>query len=192
MANPTMRDSKQKILDAYKDLQAKMKNNAAQTINPEQEAKVKKAKATISRANGIPDVTNIQSFQNSFVDSMQHFTTNFSTLLNEYNDVKEAIGSKQDELKELFGIEQEAFTLAALMDAQRIQKEEFLENTKQAHIEAEQRLNDRKSQIQMEIVNAKGELEKARKAVDEYREQANTEFDYSFSSPSSRTNSFCN
>jgi hypothetical protein len=181
MANPTIRDTKQTILNAYKDLQTKMKNSASQTINPTQEAKVKKAKATIGRANGIPDVSNIQSFQNSFVDSMQQFTTNFSDLLGDFNDIKESIELKKSELQELFGIENEAFTLAALIDAQRVNKEEYTENIKQTHIEAEQRLNDKKMQINMEIVTAKGDLEKARQATSEFQERSRVEFDYSFS-----------
>ncbi len=65
-----------------------MKNQDSQTINPAQEAKLKKAEAIISRANGIPDVSNIQSFQNNFVDSMQQFTINISSLLSDITMLK--------------------------------------------------------------------------------------------------------
>jgi chromosome segregation ATPase len=177
---PTMRDSKQTILDAYKTVLAEKKAAASQTVNPAKEAQVKKAKATINRANGIPDVSNIQSFQSSFMESMTGFTTNFGNLLSEFNDVKESIDLKKAELNELFAIETEAFTLASLIDSQRVSKEAYLENIQQTKIESEQRLNDSKNQLKMEIVELKGEIEKTRKTLTEDQERNREVFDYNF------------
>ncbi len=85
---------------------------------------------------------------------------------------------KKEELKDLFDIEREAFTLAALIDAQRVNKEEYIENIRKTQTEAEQHLNDRKTQLNMEITDIKRQIEKTNKDFNEAQERNRIEFEY--------------
>jgi hypothetical protein len=187
MANPTMSDTKAVILGKYKDLLAEKKALASKTVNPAQEVKAKKVKETVTRANSIPDTSNIESFQTSFVNGMTKFTEEFGTLLNDFNSVKESINTKQAELQELFGIETEAFALTALIDAQQVQKEEYITKIQETHKEAEQRLIDKKEQLNMEIVNLKGQIEDTRRIQSETEQRTRNEFDYNFAREQTET-----
>jgi len=121
MTEPTMKDTKATILDAYKEVVVKLKEKTAGTMNPSAiKENVRKSEVMKSATNALDE-----SVLDSLSDTLKVFTLDMIDRIAKFNDLNEAIQVKEGELKELFDIEKEAFTLAALVDSHNEIKDNF-------------------------------------------------------------------
>jgi colicin import membrane protein len=122
MTTPTIKDTKATIFEAYKTVVAKLKEKNVKAMNVE-DIKVNKVnKEVVEKAiHSAMDVKGLTSL----AGSLQTFSDDMITKMGEYVNIQSAIELKESELKELFDIEKEAFTLAALVDSHDAIKDNF-------------------------------------------------------------------
>ncbi len=145
-------NTKKEILDAYNLVIKKIAEQSKATLKPEQALKAKKEKEVVE----IADATQKEGVIKKLFDLKEEIGRTLSNLANKleserdrYVRIKEAIEVKERELKEIIDIEKSAFTLAALIETQKIKKVEF-----------EDEMEKRKKELNDKITNTRGQWDK--------------------------------
>ena len=123
----TLTNTKKEMLDAYNDLIEKMKEQAKSELKPEKAQKLIKEKETVQAADEIGKegaIKRIFDIKEEIGKTLVDLAAKLEGEQARYEKVKEAIDVKNNELQELFEIEKSAFSLAALLEAQKQKKEE--------------------------------------------------------------------
>jgi uncharacterized coiled-coil protein SlyX len=125
----TMSSTKKEMLDAYEALKAKLEKQAEMELKPEKAQQEKKEKAIITSAETVAaekDIgRKIYELKSDFGRFSDEMAEKIESEKNQYIEIKGAIEIKKKELQEIFEIEKSAFSLAALLDAQKQKKIEF-------------------------------------------------------------------
>ncbi|NOY07708.1 MAG: hypothetical protein GXP33_02570 [Spirochaetes bacterium] len=151
----TMSNTKKEMIDAYKELLVRLKEKEEAKLNPEKIIEDKKVKKIIKTAESLSADTIIKDTDNLKLEIgklLARLSDMLDKKVSEYQDIKEAVEIKNNELKEIYDIEKTAETLAALIEAQ---------NEKRRAFEAE--MEDKKSQLEAEIREIRAEWEKEKK-----------------------------
>ena len=121
----TERSTKATIWAAYEASLKKSEEKEKAIHNPEKIAEVQVNTATVKKAEAIKTST-----LDNIVEKIQKDIEKANDEVNKYQEIKEAIKIKNNELKELFEIETNAFSLTALINAQEEARQEFLAEMK--------------------------------------------------------------
>ncbi|MBM2817113.1 MAG: Myosin heavy chain [Ignavibacteria bacterium] len=165
MANPpvkklTTTNTKQEMLESYNKLVESLEAKKENEIKAAEKIEIKQVKAALEVADSI----SVENINKKIAELKYEFSTNLSTLSEKieqefvkYQNVKKAVIAKEKELEEIFDIQKNAESLYALLEAQSIKKEEFLEE-----------MDDRKFELENEITEKrkKWEAEKLQKEID--------------------------
>lgn len=169
------KSTKEQILAAYNEAIAQLTEK--QIISPQEQQKkvtegeiVTKA-VTHSSDNILADLSNLKSQTIKQIDNLsEQLLTEFAKLAN----LREAISLEQKHLQELYQINETANTLAALMQAQSEQREQFKLEMEQQKADFEQKMLVSKAEgqkqheeLQYNYQEQKEQLEKARKREEE-------------------------
>lgn len=179
----TEKDTKATILAALRQAEKKIAELEKGKLDPVVESTTKKTKETITRANQIVE-GNIEEKINDLSKSVSHLFRKISDDISEQSknlqSIKDAIAIKEAELKDLFGIEKQAHTLAALVNAhQELKLEQEKELT-----EAKEKASAELAEIQRSIKTAREEYEalvkeqKAKLIQSQKREEEEFKYDF--------------
>lgn len=108
MAKITKRTNKDEIYEAYQAAIARIQELESNTFNPEKEVETKKNEEVLKSASETIEMNILNP-----------------EIINKYKNVLAAIELKEAELKELYGIEKEANTFAALLEARKNELDEY-------------------------------------------------------------------
>jgi chromosome segregation ATPase len=97
-----------------------------------------------------------------------------------YNQMKSAIELKERELKEIFEIERNAYSLAALMEAQKQRKEEFEAEMEERQDLLETDIQQTRQQWQKEKQQYLEDLKEQKKEDEKLRKREKEEYEYNF------------
>ena len=145
MSNLTMKDTKQSIYDALQDALKKLENASHAKLDPAKEVAEKKKVETVAKAEVTVTQkieTIVQQLQEQVEDALLGVKETIISKSNSYKDLDEAIKIKEAELQELFGIERNCFTLAALINTQNEMRENFTSEMNARKASLEQELQD--------------------------------------------------
>jgi chromosome segregation ATPase len=152
-------------------------------LDPVAEAQAKKTSETIAKSNEILDGNiedQITTLSKSISQVLSKINEDIVTQTNNLKTIKEAIAIKEAELKELFGIEKHANTLAALVNAHQELK---LEQEKEL-VEGKEKASAELNEILEKIKAAREEYQTLMKEEQEkltlYRQRTEEEFKYDF------------
>jgi len=126
-------DTKATIMKEYKALLSKYNEVSKSQLNPAKIKKTKKKVATMEKANGLSldkvgtSIETLRSRTNSALDQLR---AELEGELGNLHTIREAIELQNEEINELYGINKEAETLAALVQAQADRKAPFEEEMK--------------------------------------------------------------
>lgn len=176
-------NTKQEIYDAYQKLLVQVKEQQGAKLDPVAEVAAKKAGETLAKAEQTASLSvedQITSLQKNITATLASLSTGFAEEIAAFKNVQEAIELKQKELKELFDIEAELFTLAALVNTNQEIKGQFEAKMAQEREVAEAALAEINKQIAeaKETYAAEVKAEKAKIAQDRARDKE--EYDYNF------------
>ena len=121
-------NTKQEMLDAYSDLLKQMEEKREAEAPPEQKVAEKAAREVVATADSLSDDTIFREISGLKAEVGKMLTTLSDRLEQEvgrYDAVKRAIAEKEQELAEIYEIQKAASSLAALIEAQNLKKEEF-------------------------------------------------------------------
>jgi hypothetical protein len=177
------KSTKQELFDAYQTLARQLEDKRAAELNPERQLQERKADEALKTAAAlVPEGIDreIGSLKSEIGKLLAEVSEKLAAEGARFKGLQEAVGAKQRELQELYGIEKAATTLGALIEAH---------NQKRAEFEAE--MAQERQDLKDEIDTARADWEKERKAHEaELRERDTAEkkardrekeqFDYAF------------
>jgi uncharacterized coiled-coil protein SlyX len=176
----TKNSTKDVIFSALQEALAKVKALEAEKLDPKKEVEVKKATATIEKAEavasaGVNEI--ISTITNEVTKALANVATNIEDGIAQFNDVKAAIELKKAELKELFGVEDELLNLAAIVNGQSETTARFNADYTAKKIAADAQLKELQDKMKAEeadfrlrIKNEEADIKAKRaKDADEYK-----------------------
>src|SRR5271157_4923195 len=150
------KSTKQEMLEAYQALQQQLEEKRAAELAPERRAEEKRTEEAVKAASAIEpegidrDIGQLKSEVGKF---LANIADRLAAESGKFRNVQKAVESKERELKELYGIEKAAVSLAALLEAQ---------SQKRAEFEAE--MGHERQELQAEIELLRAEWDKEKKA----------------------------
>lgn len=165
-------NTKKEMLDAYKQLVRQLKEQAKDELKPEKVKEERQTRETVQAADTIASDSALQRLSNlkfAIDKQLSDLAAGLEEETNRYQQLKSAIEMKDREMKEIFEIEREAHTLAALLENQKKKKLEFEEDISAARAQWDRE----KQQYQDALKERKQEDEKNRKREKE-------EYEYNF------------
>jgi len=125
---PSLKSTKQELLDAYNEMRQQLEERDKTQLKPEQKVQEKKeaqvlAAVQTTTTDGV--LQRINQLKQDMARTLNDLGDKLAAEVQKYEQVQQAIGIKEKELKEVFEIDRAAGTLAALIEAQRREKEEF-------------------------------------------------------------------
>lgn len=116
------------MLEAYEELVDQIKTQQEMTLKPQEEIEKKAERKSIEIANAL-SLDGVQkeilNLKGEFGNILIQLSNRLEEEVRKYGEIQKAIGVKTAELKEIFEIEKEAASVAALIELQRKKKEEF-------------------------------------------------------------------
>ncbi|MBU0693436.1 MAG: hypothetical protein KKC11_02025 [Candidatus Omnitrophica bacterium] len=176
-------NTKQEMIEAYNALLQQLQEREKTELKPEEKMQEKRDKEAVAVADVLSSENVIQGIGNLKMEIGKMLTRIPDILeeeVNKYQGIKEAIGIKEETLREIYDIEKTAQTLNALLEAQAQKREEF-----------ENEMVVKRGQFNREMQQLRGEWEKEKKLYEvALKEQAaelmkkqqreKEEYEYSF------------
>ena len=159
-------NTKQEMLDSYNDLLKQLEEKREAEATPEQKVAEKAARLVVATADSLSDDTIFRNISGLKAETGKMLTALSDRLEQEvgrYDAVKRAIAEKEQELAEIYEIQKAASSLAALIEAQNLKKEEF-ENDMASRKEALTR--------EIEEMRTEWQKEKARRVAEQKEQDA--------------------
>lgn len=127
-SEPSLKSTKQQLLAAYNEMRQQLEEKDKTQLKPEQKVQERKeaqvlAVAKETTAEGV--IQKINQLKQEMARTLSDLGDKLAAEVEKYDQVQEAIAIKEKELKEVFEIDRAAGTLAALIEAQHREKEEF-------------------------------------------------------------------
>lgn len=178
-----MTNTKQEMLDAYNALLKQLQEKQAGELRPEKKMEEKKTKEAVTVAESLGSESVAKEINNLKLDVNKMLTQLYDRLdaeVNKFMVIQNAIAAKERDIRELFEIEKSAMTLAALIEAQNLKRQEFaseMDVKKEAlkqEIETQRDEWEKEKEIHEAAVKERDAAEKKRQARDK------EEFDYNF------------
>ena len=134
MSKITMKSTKQEIMEAYEEAMKKIAESESGKDDPVAAAKAENDKKIIESANTVAEGSILNP-----------------AIISQYNDLKTAIQMKKEELNNLYGIEAEANSLVAIINAYKDKDTELKEkyNTKMKELDVS--ANERAEKLNNDI-----------------------------------------
>lgn len=179
----SMSNTKKEILAAYDELVAKLRLQREQKLDAQEQIRektVEKAVAVAESLSADQVAKEIGELKARIGGLLGEVSDRLEDEVRKFDSLRKAIEAKGAQLQEIYGIEREAGTLAALVEAQKAKREEY-----------EAQFEVRKAQLEEEIRRTKEEWEKetqqhaneiAERNVEEKRtrQREKEEFEYEF------------
>ncbi len=172
MSKITMKSTKQEIMEAYEEAMKKIAESESGKDDPVAAAKAENDKKIIESADTVAEGNILNP-----------------AIISQYNDLKTAIQMKKEELNNLYGIEAEANSLVAIINAHKDKdielKEKYNTKMKELDVSANERaekLNNDIAALEQKkhdlIVATSVEYEELKKEFDKQRKRDEEEYEY--------------
>lgn len=125
---PTLKSTKQELLDAYNEMRQQLQERDKTQLKPEQRVQEKKeaqvlAAVQATTADGV--LQKINQLKQDMTRTLADLGDKLAAEVDKFRQVQQAIEIKEKELTEVFEIDKAAGTLAALIEAQHREQEQF-------------------------------------------------------------------
>ena len=160
-------NTKKEILEAYHYLLERFNEQAKAERKAEHAANEKKEKEVVATADasGNEDVLRkINGLKGTINSTLSELAEKLADTSRTYTHLTEAIAIKQKELKELFDIETSAYSLVALVEAQKLKRAEF-----------EEEMSGRREQLEDDINRTRDQWEKDKQIYQQQVKEQKTE-----------------
>ncbi len=152
------KSTKQEMLEAYQALAKQLEEKRAADLAPERRLEEKRAEEAVKAASGVqPDGIDrdIGQLKSEIGKLLADVSERLGTESARFRNIQKAVETKEAELRELYGIEKSAVSLAALIEAQNQKRGEF-----------ESQMTREREELQTEIDTKRAEWEEEKKAHD--------------------------
>lgn len=179
----TPSSTKKEMLEAYKQLVDKFKEQASAELKPEKVKEERKAREVVQAADAIsadPILKRLGDLKGEITRELSDVAGKLEEETSRYNRIKSAIELKDQELKEIFEIERSAFSLASLLESQKQKKQEFEAEMEQRRKLLEDEIEQTRIQWEKEKHQYLEELKEQKKEDEKIRKREKEEYEYHF------------
>ena len=191
-----MSNTKQEMLAAYKEVVKQLKEKRETELKPQERVEEKKREDAIRAADSLSTegiAREVGNLRAEIGKVLIELSDRLEEEISKYLQVKRANEAKEKELKEIFEIEKEALSLAALIDAQKSERERFdaemsgkkqaleteIETTREAwKVELKAHETEVQAREASEKKKREREAEEYTYAFERQKRQAQEQFDY--------------
>ena len=175
--------TKQEVLEAYNALLGEIQEKKDAELKPEEKREEKKVKETLQAADSLAEagvVQKIGGLKQDIGRMLSQIAENLEEEVGRLEGMKKAIQFREKEIQELYQIDRQAATLAALIEAQNRKKQDY-----------EEEMAERKSELEGEIEKLRADWSREKQERDaeskqwsaeekKRREREKEEFGYAF------------
>jgi len=177
------KSTKQEMLEAYQTLAKQFEEKRAAELAPERRAEEKKAEEAVKIALGIaPDGIDaeIGSLKAAVGKMLADISDRLAAESARFRSVEKAVDHKEQELKELYGIEKAAVSLAALLEAQNQKRTDFESHMVREREELQSEIEAKRADWEEEKKSHDAEIKERDAAEKKMQDRAREDFNYAF------------
>jgi hypothetical protein len=177
----SLSNTKKEILEAYNQMREQLESQAAGELRPEIEKESRRKKEVKNLADDLSVSTissSIDGLKSEIASSLTRIAAKMEEAAGKYITLKEAISDREKELEELFGIEQSANSLAALLETQKLKRKQFEEETAQGREEFEEEMNRAKALRDKEQAEYSTAMKERKELDQKLRKREQEEYEY--------------
>lgn len=178
-----MKDTKEKIFNAFKEAQQKLKAAASNKVDIKAEVQAQAQEDMIQAAEKLSqnDIEGlISSLKKATTVTLDKLSEQISEQSKAFSTLSDAVVAKRIELEELFQIEDAAHALVALVNTKESVAAEYDANFAKRKEEAEAALAAVLLEVRDQREAFKAEIKAAKEAIDQQRQREEEEYKYDF------------
>jgi hypothetical protein len=179
----SMKNTKQELLDAYRETLKELNEKEKVQLKPEQKLKERKEEGILKAVAGISADGVIQEtnkLKQEIGAMLNKLTDRLAAEVNKFDQVQLAIEIKERELKEIYEIEKAAATLAALIESHRQEELRFEDEMGHKQANLIQEIEATKLQWQKEKADHQAEIKEQQEQEARDRKRQKDEYQYAF------------
>jgi hypothetical protein len=177
------KSTKQEMLEAYQVLAKQLEEKRQAELNPERKIAEKKTEEAVKTASTVVAEgidREIGGLKSEISKMLADVSEKLATEASRFRSLQQAAESKEQELRELYGIEKAASSLAALIEAQNQKRGDFEAEMTQQREELKREIDDARSAWQKERQAHDAELRERETAEKKARDRDREQFEYAF------------
>jgi uncharacterized coiled-coil protein SlyX len=181
MPKLTPTNTKKEILEAYNQLVEKFEGRAVEELRPEKEKEERRAREVTVVAEELAAVQvseAIGGIKTGITAALTDIAARIEEQTDRYRKVKEAVAAKEKELAEIFEMEKSAYSLAALVEAQKQKRAAFEEEMAARRTELEAGIKRDRAAWEQEQAEAKARAKEQQEQLEKARRREQEEYDY--------------
>jgi hypothetical protein len=179
----SMASTKKELLEAYNEVLKGLQEKKEGELRAEEKREEKKAREVVTVAESLSAeglVQQIGSLKVEIGTMLGRISDSLEKEVDKYRSITDAVRLKEKELQELYGIEEAAESLAALLESQKRKREEFEAEMAAGKEELVREIEQSRAEWERETKERERETKEWEAEEKQRRERARKEFDYTF------------
>ena len=183
LPNVSMTNTKKELLEAYQEAKGQFESLSKDLLDAEKARKQleKKVAAATADAQAAQDpLKRLHDLRGTLSRELTELAERFETEIETYRKIQSAIETKKEELNTIYEVETAASDLAALIDAQRVKKEQFEREMQDQKGAFEAEMAEIRTQWQREKADRDRRDKEQAEAINKQRQREKEEYEYTF------------
>ena len=183
LPNISMANTKKELLEAYEEAKERFESLSKDLLDAEKARKQleKKVAAATADAQAEQDpLKRLHDLRGTLSRELTELAERFETEIETYRKIQSAIETKKEELNTIYEVETAASDLAALIDAQRVKKEQFEREMRDQKGAFEAEMEEIRTQWQREKADRERRVKEQAEVIDKQRKREKEEYEYNF------------
>ena len=183
LPNVSMTNTKKELLEAYEEAKEHFESLSKDLLDAEKARKrleKKVAAATADEQAAQDPLKRLHDLRGTLSRELTELAERFETEIETYRKIQSAIETKNEELNTIYEVETAASDLAALIDAQRVKKEQFEREMQDQKGAFEAEMEEIRTQWQREKADRDRRVKEQAEAIDKQRQREKEEYEYTF------------
>ncbi len=179
----SMSNTKKEMLEAYEKIVKQLEDKREAELKPAEKMEEKKAKVVTAAADSVTTeevIRKTAELKHEFGLTLAKLSEKMDSEVARYESIKAAVENKQKELQDIFEIQKEATSLAALIEAQRQKRNEFEEEMEARKVTLESEIRIVKEEWDKTKKQHEQELKESEAAELKQRKREKEEYEYNF------------
>jgi chromosome segregation ATPase len=179
----SMSNTKKEILEAYENLVEKYRRQKEQKLDAQERIREIETDEAVAVAEGLSAeqvVKQVGELKAQIGALLGEVSDRLESEVRKFDSLRGAIEAKETRLKEIYGIEREAGTLAALVEAQKAKREEYETEFEVRKTQLEDEIRRTRAQWEKETTQHADEIAERNVEEKRRRQREREEFEYEF------------
>lgn len=183
LPNVSMANTKKELMEAYEIAKKRLESHSKDLLDAEKARKRMEkqvATATADAQVALDPVQRLHDLRSTISRELGDLAERFENEIETYRKIQSAIDTKQAELDTIYEVETAASDLAALIDAQRIKKEQFDQEMSTQKTGFDIEMEEMRTQWQREKTDHDRQIAEEKASLKKERQREKEEYEYTF------------